>query len=148
MLKLTQTHLSSHHIPLAWRVTWSLSDHFTGPIRRADACSEGGTREFVRFSPLCEHGFEGCGTYKQPSSIKRGGVGGGGGLAPDVTDMLGSVCFSFWKTDRRKEPSSATMLPSNPQCFSCHPPLNIIEFSLNWYVTEAARGTSAVNVRH
>lgn len=133
-------------IPLAWRVTWSDSDHFNGPIKTADVCSEGGTREFVRFSPLCEHGFEGCATYKQPSSIKRGLWVEEGGLVPDVTATLCSVCFSFSKTNTRKETSSPTILPSNTVDaldVTLHPPLNIWSFTVNWHATEAARAPSA-----
>lgn len=40
-------------------------------------------------------------------------VGGGGGPAPDVTDMLSSVWFCFSETDRRNETSGPTTLPSN-----------------------------------
>lgn len=81
----------------------------------------------------------------------NGGVGGGGGLAPDVTDRLCTVCFSFTKTDMRKETSSPTVLPANTVNAldaTLHPPLNIWSFTVNWYVTEAGGGASAVNVGH
>lgn len=76
------------------------------------------------------------------------GVGGGGGPAPDVTDMLCSICFCFSKTDTRNETSGPTTLPSNTVDASDATPHPQWSFTRNWQMTEAARGASAVNVPH